>query len=79
MDYLELALSILQLEFNHPDFLFFLTNFLFTNLKDVLLDVGLLVQNTELIITIDQLDTHVVTGFTSLLVFVDKVVHFFLK
>jgi hypothetical protein len=43
------------------------------------LDVTLLVKNTEFIIFINKLDTHIVTGLASHFIFEDKVVHFLLE
>jgi hypothetical protein len=43
------------------------------------LNVGLLVENTELIVTVDKLDTHVVSGLTGMLILIDQVIHLILK
>ena len=59
--------------------LLLLTDFLLSILEDILLNVALLIKNTELIITINELDTHVVSGLTGVLVLIDEVVHFFLE
>jgi len=79
MDDLELALSIFQLEFNHADLFLLFANFLLADFEDVLLDVGLLVENTQFVVAVNELNTHVVAGLAGLLVLVDEVVHFLLQ
>mmetsp|Transcript_39515 Transcript_39515/g.51732 ORF Transcript_39515/g.51732 Transcript_39515/m.51732 type:complete len:229 (+) Transcript_39515:831-1517(+) len=79
VDDLELSLTLFKLKFDHADLLLLLTDFLLAILEDVLLNVALFVENTELVIAVDQLDTHVVSGLTSVLVLVNQVVHFLLQ
>ena len=74
-----LSLSLLKLEVNHSDRLLFLTDFLLTVLEDILLDVRLLVQDTQLIIPVNQLNTHVVARFAGVLILVNQIIHLFLK
>lgn len=52
---------------------------MFAQLEDVLLNVALLVQDTQLIVAINQLDAHVVARLAGLFVLVDQVVHFLLQ
>jgi hypothetical protein len=72
-------LSLLQLQINHLDLLLLLPDLLLAILKNVLLDVRLLVQNAELVIAVNQLNAHVVATFASLLVLVNQVVHLLLQ
>ena len=74
-----LSLTLLELEVDHADGLLLLTDFLFAVLEDILLDVRLFVQDTELIIPVNQLNTHVVTRFTSVLILINQIIHLFLK
>jgi len=76
---LKLSLSLFKLEVDHSNFFLLLSDFLFSVLKNVLLNVTLLVKNTELVIFINKLNTHIVTGFTGHFVFEYEVIHFFLK
>jgi hypothetical protein len=76
---LELALPLLKLEVDHSNLLLLLTDLLLTVLESILLDVRLLVEDTELIVTVNKLDTHVITTLTSLFVIVDEVVHLTLE
>ena len=69
---LELPLPLLQLKFEHPHLLFFLTDGLFTVLEDCLLDIRLLVKDAQLIVLVDQLNTHVVSGLTSRFILEDE-------
>jgi len=66
-----LTLAFLELQVDHSNLLFLLADLLLTVLEPVLLDVGLLIQNAQLIVTINQLDTHVVTALAGLLIIVD--------
>jgi hypothetical protein len=72
-------LSLLQLQINHLDLLLLLPDLLLAILKNVLLDVRLLIQNAELVIAVNQLNAHVVATFASLLVLVNQVVHLLLQ
>ena len=72
LDDLELPLPLLQLKFEHPHLLFFLTDGLFTVLEDRLLDIRLLVKDAQLIVLVDQLNTHVVSGLTSRFILEDE-------
>jgi hypothetical protein len=72
-------LSLLQLQIDHLDLLLLLPDLLLAILKNVLLDVRLLVQNAELVIAVNQLNAHVVATFASLLVLVNQVVHLLLQ
>ena len=74
-----MSLALLKFQVDHTDFLLLLSDFNLAILKDVLLNIGLLIENTKFVISIDQSDSHVVTGLTSLLVSVDQVVHLRLK
>jgi len=74
-----LALPFLKLQVDHLDLLFLLADLLFTVLENLLLNVGLLVKDAQLIVAINQLDTHVVSALTSLLVLINKIVHFLLQ
>jgi predicted nucleic acid-binding protein len=47
--------------------------------EDILLDIALLVKNTQLIVFINQLNTHVISRLTGHLVIENQVVHFFLQ
>jgi hypothetical protein len=78
-DDLHLPLSFFKLKVVHFDFFFLLSDELVTIFKDVLMNVGFLIKNTQFVILIDQLDTHVVSGFTSSFIVEDKTVHFFLE
>jgi len=78
-NYFKLALSLLELEVDHSDLLFFRTNSLFSLLQAVLLNVALFVVDTQLVISIDKLDTHIVSALASHLIFVDEVIHLLLK
>ena len=75
----KLSLSFFKLKINHSDFLFFLSYKLLSIFKNVFLNVTFFVQNTQLIILINELYTHVISRVTSLLVFKNEIVHFFLK
>jgi len=59
--YFELTLAFLQLEQDHTDPLFPLSNFLLSILENILLNIGFLIQDTELIITVDKLNSHIVS------------------
>ncbi len=72
-------MSLLQLQINHLDLLLLLPDLLLAILKNVLLDVRLLIQNAELVIAVNQLNAHVVATFASLLVLVNQVVHLLLQ
>lgn len=50
-----------------------------TLLECIFLDVGFLIEDAKLIVSIDKLDTHVVSVLTGHLVVVDEVVHLFLE
>jgi hypothetical protein len=76
---LELSLSLLKLKTYHADLLLLGANGLFTLLESVLLNVALFVVDAELVVSVDELNTHIVTGLTSHLVFVDKIIHLLLK
>lgn len=75
----QLPLPLLQLKVDHPDLFLFLTNLLLASLEDVFLDVRFFVKDTKLIITVDKLNTHVVSALAGMLVLVDEVVHLFLE
>ena len=74
-----LSLTLLELEVDHADGLLLLTNFLLAVLEDIFLDVRLLVQDTKFIIPVNQLNTHVITRFTGVLILVNQIIHLFLK
>jgi len=76
---IELTLSFLELQVDHLDLFFFFADFLFTVLKNLFLNVGLLVKDTQLVIAVNQLDTHVVSALTSLLVLINQIIHFLLE
>jgi hypothetical protein len=75
----ELTLPLFNLEVDHSDLLLFGANGLLSFLEAVLLDVALLVVDAQLIISIDQLNTHVVPALASHFILVDEVVHLLLK
>ena len=77
--YLQLSLPLFQLQVNHPDLLLLLPNLLLSVLQSIFLDIRLLVQNTQLIVAVNKLDSHVITRFTSLFILVYQVVHFALE
>ena len=72
-------ISFFEFQVDHPNLFFLLPDFLFTVLEYVLLDIALLVQNTQLIIFVDELDTHVVSGLASHFIFENQIVHFLLQ
>jgi hypothetical protein len=72
-------LSLLEFEVDHTDFFLFLTDSLLTILESVFLNVALLIVDAELIISINKLNTHVVSALTSHLIFVNQIIHFFLE
>ena len=74
-----LSLALFELKIDHADRLFFLANLLLAILQDSLLNVGLLVENTELVVPVNQLDTHVIARLAGVLILVDQVVHLFLQ
>ena len=76
---LELSLPLLQFQVDHPDLLLLLSDLLLTILEDVFLDVGLFVEDAEFVVSVDELDAHVVTAFACLLILVDEVVHVLLQ
>ena len=78
-DDLELPLPLLQLQVDHPDLLLLLSDLLLAILEDVLLDVGLLIEDAKFVVSVDELDTHVVATLACLLILVDEVVHVFLQ
>ncbi len=71
-------MSFLQFQIDHLDFLLLLPDLLLAILKNVLLNIRLLIENAQFVIAVNQLNTHVVATFSGLLVLVDQVVHFFL-
>ena len=75
----ELSLPLFNLEVDHSDLLFFGADSLLSFLEAILLDVALLVVDAQLVISIDQLNTHVVSALASHLILVDEIVHLFLK
>lgn len=75
----ELSLPLFNLEVDHSYLLLFGADGLLSFLEAVLLDVALLVVDAQLIISIDQLDTHVVSALASHLILVDEIVHLLLK
>ena len=75
----ELSLPLFNLEVDHSDLLFLGADGLLSFLEAILLDVALLVVDAQLIISIDQLNTHVVSALASHLILVDEIVHLFLK
>jgi hypothetical protein len=74
-----LSLSLLELKVIHSNFFFLLSDGLFTSLEDVFIDVRLFIQDTELIILIDKLNTLVVSGLAGHFVLKDKGVHLLLQ
>ena len=76
---LQLPLPFLQLQVYHPDFLFLLPNLLLSMLQPILLNIRLLIQNTQLVITINKLNTHVIPRFTGLFILIYQVVHLSLQ
>ena len=76
---MQLSLSFFHLQVDHSDLFFLLSDLLLAVLEDVLLNVRLFVENTKFIVSVNQLDTHVVSALTCLLILVDKVVHVFLE
>ena len=75
----KLSLPFFNLEVDHSDLLFLGADGLLSFLEAILLDVALLVVDAQLIISIDQLNTHVVSALASHLILVDEIVHLFLK
>lgn len=75
----KLSLSLFELQVDHPDLFLLLSDLLLAVLQNVLLDVALLVEDTELIIFVNELNTHVVSRLASHLVLEDQVVHFLLQ
>lgn len=76
---LELTLTLLELELDHSNLLFFLPDLLLAVFEDVLLDVALFVENTELIVSVNKLDTHVISRLAGVLILVDEIVHLLLE
>ena len=74
----ELSLPLFDLEVDHSDLLFFGADGLLSFFEAILLDVALLVVDAQLIISIDQLNTHVVSALASHLILVDEIVHLLL-
>ena len=72
LDDLELPLPLLQLKFEHPHLLLFLTDGLFTVLEDCLLNIRLLVKDAQLVVLVNQLDSHVISGLTGCFILKDK-------
>jgi hypothetical protein len=79
LDHFKLALSFFELKINHSDLLFFRANSLFTLLQAVLLNVTLFIVDAQFVISIDKLDTHIVSALTSHLIFVNKIIHLLLQ
>ena len=78
-NHVQLPFAFLLFKLNHANFLFFLSNFLLAILEDVLLNVAFLVQNAQFIISVNQLDTHVVTTFAGVFVVGNEIIHFVLQ
>jgi len=78
-NHVQLPFALLLFKLNHTNFLFFLSNFLLAILEDVLLNVTLLVQNAQFIISVNQLDAHVVTTFAGVFVVGNEIIHFILQ
>lgn len=57
----ELAHTLLQLELNHADLLFFFSDLLLAIFEDILLYIAFFVENTQLVVAVNKLDTHVVS------------------
>lgn len=47
--------------------------------ENLFLNIRLFVKDAKFVISVDQLDTHVVTTLTSLFILINEVVHFFLE
>lgn len=79
MHNVKLALSLLQLKVDHLYLFLLLANLLLAILKNIFLNVRFFVQNAEFVITVNKLDTHVITGLASLFILVNQVVHLLLQ
>jgi len=64
-------LTLFEFEVDHADALFSLTDFLLSILENVLLNVALFIEDTKLIVSVNELDTHIVTTLTSMLIVKD--------
>jgi hypothetical protein len=62
--YLDLSFDFIAADLDHSDIVFHLLDFGFTLSEDVLLDVGLLITDTKFVVSINQLDTDVISSFT---------------
>ncbi len=74
-----LSLALFEFEVDHTDLLLLRADGLFALFETVFLDIALLIVDAELIVTVDQLDTHIVTALTGHLILVDKVIHLLLE
>ena len=57
----ELSHTFLQLELYHADLLFFFSDLLLAIFEDILLYIAFFVENTQLVVAVNKLDTHVVS------------------
>jgi hypothetical protein len=68
-----------QLEVKHPNLILLHTDLRLSTALNTLLDIRLLIQNTKLIISIDELDTSVVPALTGHLILLLELKHVFLN
>jgi hypothetical protein len=72
-------LSLLKLKVDHSYFFFLGANRLFSILESVFLDVALFIVNAQLIISVNELNTHIVSALTGHFILIYEVIHLFLK
>lgn len=72
---LHLSLILCNLNPNHPNFIFNVFDVHLSRPEDVFLDIGFLIENAKLIITIDELNTSEVSIFTGLFILLSQTLH----
>ena len=76
---LQLSLPLFELKLDHTDSFLPFSDLLLSIFEDVFLDVGLFIQDAKFIVSVNELDTHIVSTLTGMLILIDQVVHLILQ
>ena len=74
----DFALELADFDRNHSDIIFKVFNGYLGLAKNVFLNIGLFIEDAQFIISVDELDTCVVSVFTGLFVLEPETLHVFL-